>query len=213
MILIAYLFPKLPSAKEVLRQMSKMSCFRKPFDKRHSKGSETVLKSAQLDFYHIHWSLQRRLSWKKSLLVICKILGLSVNTLTAGEKYSLPNCHKLTQPIQMQLSKKKKFFFNFFLHFWSLDQLQNILKKNMTLTAYVFAKLGTMKDVVRQMSKKSCFGGLFEKRYGKRPQTLLKSVPLHFHDIHWSLRRQLSKLEIGFGKSLPSDMENLRSVC
>ena len=110
MILIAYLFPKLPSAKEVLRQMSKMSCFRKPFDKRHSKGSETVLKSAQLDFYHIHWSLQRRLSWKKSLLVICKILGLSVNTLTAGEKYSLPNCHKLTQPIQMQLSKKKIFF-------------------------------------------------------------------------------------------------------
>ena len=54
MTVIVYVFPKLQSAKEVVRQMSKMSRFRKPFDKRHSKWSQTLLKSAQLQFYYIH---------------------------------------------------------------------------------------------------------------------------------------------------------------
>ena len=46
------------------------------------------------------------MSCKKSLLVISKILSLSVNTLTADHKFSLLNRDKLTQAIQMQLSKK-----------------------------------------------------------------------------------------------------------
>ena len=43
-----------------------------------------------------------KLSWKRSLLVIFKILGLFVNIMTAYEKYSLHTCDNLTQPIQMQ---------------------------------------------------------------------------------------------------------------
>ena len=42
---------------------------------------------------------------KKSLLVICKILGLFVETLPADYKYSFLNRDNLTQSIQMQLSK------------------------------------------------------------------------------------------------------------
>ena len=42
------------------------------------------------------------LSWKKSLLMIKKILGLFVNTLIADGKYSLPKQANLTQRIQMQ---------------------------------------------------------------------------------------------------------------
>ena len=52
--------------------------------------------------------------WKKSLLVICKILGLFVNTLTADDKDSFLNRDNLTQPIQMQLSQKQKNFSQFF---------------------------------------------------------------------------------------------------
>ena len=52
--------------------------------------------------------------WKKSLLVIFKILGLFVNTLTADDKDSLLNRDNLTQPIQMQLSQKQKTFSQFF---------------------------------------------------------------------------------------------------
>ena len=45
---------------------------------------------------------------KMSLLVTHKSLSLFVNTLTADDKYSLLNKDNLAQPIQMQLSKKKK---------------------------------------------------------------------------------------------------------
>ena len=41
------------------------------------------------------------LSYKNSLLVICKLLGLFVNTLTAKDKYSLLNRDNLMQPFQM----------------------------------------------------------------------------------------------------------------
>ena len=42
--------------------------------------------------------------------MICNILRLFVNTLTAYDKYSLINKDILTQPIQMQLSQKRKTF-------------------------------------------------------------------------------------------------------
>ena len=42
----------------------------------------------------------------------------------------------------------------------------------MTLIAYLFPKLRTPENVVRYMSKKSCFKGLFHREDGKRIQTL-----------------------------------------
>ena len=41
------------------------------------------------------------------------------------------------------------------------------------------------------MSKKSSFRGYFQKQYGKRAQTLLKSASQHLCLIHWSLGRNL----------------------
>ena len=58
-----------------------------------------------------------QLSWVKSVLVICKILGLFVNTLTGDEKYSLLTMDNLTQQIEMQLSKKQKALSQFFSTF------------------------------------------------------------------------------------------------
>ena len=58
-----------------------------------------------------------QLSWVKSVLVICKILGLFVNTLTGDDKYSLLTMDNLTQQIQMQLSKKQKALSQFFSTF------------------------------------------------------------------------------------------------
>ena len=42
------------------------------------------------------------------MLVLCKILGLFVNTLTDDDKYSLLYRENLTQPIQILLSQKGK---------------------------------------------------------------------------------------------------------
>ena len=39
---IAYVFPELPTTKNVLRQMSKSSRFRERLDRRHSKWAEVL---------------------------------------------------------------------------------------------------------------------------------------------------------------------------
>ena len=41
---IAYILPKLPTAKNVLRQMSKSSRFREPVDRRHGKWAEALIQ-------------------------------------------------------------------------------------------------------------------------------------------------------------------------
>ena len=41
---IAYVFPKLPTTKNVLRQMSKSSRFREPLDRPHGKWAEALIQ-------------------------------------------------------------------------------------------------------------------------------------------------------------------------
>ena len=41
---IAYVFPKLPTTKNLLRQMSKSSRFREPVDRRHGKWVEAQIQ-------------------------------------------------------------------------------------------------------------------------------------------------------------------------
>ena len=49
--------------------------------------------------------------------MLCKILSLFVNTLTADDKYSLLNRDNLTQSIQTLLSQKQKTFSQIFSSF------------------------------------------------------------------------------------------------
>ena len=88
--------------------MSKKSRWRGPFEKQHGKRAQPLFESASQTLYHNHRSLPRKLSWKNSLLLTCKILGLLVNTLATDEKYPVLNRDNLTIPIQMQLSQKEK---------------------------------------------------------------------------------------------------------
>ena len=117
MTLIAEVFPKLRSPKNKVRSMSIKSRFKGSFKKQHGKCAQTLLKFAWQNLYHIYWSLWRQLTFKKFLLVICKISRLFPNTLSADGKYSLLNRDNLTQPIQMQLSQKQKSFSQFFCAF------------------------------------------------------------------------------------------------
>ena len=56
--------------------------------------------------------------WKKSLLVIHKILRLFANTLIVDDKHYLLNRDNLIQPIQIQLPQKQRISLNFFLAFF-----------------------------------------------------------------------------------------------
>ena len=98
--------------------MSKNYRFQTPFDKEHGKRFQTILKSARQHLFHIYWSLWRKLSFKKSLLLICKILGLFANRLTAEDKYFPFSTDDLMQPIQMQLFQEQKTFSPFFSAFF-----------------------------------------------------------------------------------------------
>ena len=129
MTLIAEVFPKLRTPKNMVTSMSKKSRFKGSFGKQHGKRAQTLLKFAWQHLYHIYWSLWRQLTCKKSLLVTCKISRLFPNTLSADRKYSLLNRDNLTQPIQRQVSQKEKYFSEFFLCVWNLIYLLNILKK------------------------------------------------------------------------------------
>ena len=53
MTLIADLFPKLRTPKNVVPYMSKKSCFKGPFDRQHGKRVETLLQSEREHRYHI----------------------------------------------------------------------------------------------------------------------------------------------------------------
>ena len=55
--------------------------------------------------------------WKKSQLVINKILRLFTNTLIVDEKHYLLNGDNLAQPIQMELYQEQNIFFLFSLAF------------------------------------------------------------------------------------------------
>ena len=53
MTLISYVFPKLPTTKNVLRQMSKSSRFRERLDRRHSKWAEALIQYKSESLYHL----------------------------------------------------------------------------------------------------------------------------------------------------------------
>ena len=81
MSVIAYVFSKLQTAKDVVRKMSRISRFRRLLDKQHGKRPQILLKSARRHLYYNCWSMWKKLNWWKSLVVTCKILGLFLNII------------------------------------------------------------------------------------------------------------------------------------
>ena len=117
MTLIAEVFPKLRTPKNMVGSISKKSRFKGSFWKQHGKQAQTLFKFERQNIYHIYWSLWRQLTSKKPPLVTWKISNLFPNKLSADGKYSLLTWDNLTQHIQMQLSQKQKTFSRFFCKF------------------------------------------------------------------------------------------------
>ena len=110
MTLIADVFSKLRTTKNMVRSMHKKSRFRDSVENQHGKCAQTLFKFEGQLLYHIYRSLRRQLSDKKSLLALCKVSRVFPNALSADGKYSLLDRDNLTQRIQMQLSRKQKTF-------------------------------------------------------------------------------------------------------
>ena len=130
------------------------------------------------------------MNWKGSLLVTWKILRLFVNTMTAHDKYSVLNRDNLTQQIQMHLFQKEKkttfsqfflFIFGICIKFWTFS------KQKLTLKAYLFPKLQTLKDVIGWTCKKSCCRGLLVRQHSKRVEILFRYQRQNHYHTYWSL--------------------------
>ena len=83
------------------------------------------------------------------MLVLSKISGLFLNTLTDDDKYSLLYGDNLTQPIQILLSQKQKTFSQFGFAFLKSTLNFEHLRKKINLIADVFRKLPSPKIVIR----------------------------------------------------------------
>ena len=82
------------------------------------------------------------------MLVLCKILGLFVNTLSEDDKYCLLYRDNLTQPIQILLSQKQKTFSEFFSPFLKTTLNFEHFQKKINLIADVFPKLPSTEIVI-----------------------------------------------------------------
>ena len=100
---------------------------------------------------------EKKFESEKSLLVICKVWSLFVNTLVTDEKYSFLYRNNLMQPIHMELSEREKSFFLIYFellksilnlehlekkdepHAWRISEIRDSKKRG----------LGTPKNVVR----------------------------------------------------------------
>ena len=82
------------------------------------------------------------------MLVLCKILGLFVNTLSEDDKYCLLYNDNLLQPIQILLSQKQKTFSQFFCAFLKSTLNFEHIQKKINLIADVFPKLPSTNIVI-----------------------------------------------------------------
>ena len=83
------------------------------------------------------------------MLVLCKISGLFLNTLTDDDKCSLLYGDYLTQPIKILLSQKQKSFSEFFGAFLKSTLNFEHFQKKINLIADVFRKLPSPKKVIK----------------------------------------------------------------
>ena len=104
--------------------------------------------------------------------------------MAANDKYPILNEDNLTVPIQMQLSRKKKYFSQFFalisksrLNFKHFEEKDGPHR-------FCISEITDFENVLRSMSKMSRFSGPFEKQHGKRAQALLKSASQHLDQIY-----------------------------
>ena len=164
-----------------LKKRSHINVSKEPFQRtlRQAAHAQVMLKSTPQHFYHIDWSWQNQLSWKKSLLLPLKILALLVSTSTADEKYPVLNRDNLTIPIQMELSQKEKTFSEISDSF--LNSILNFkhFEQKMMLIAFIFPNLPTPKTWLDKYLK----GPVSEEVSTSN----MAHVPKHSWNLHHSI--------------------------
>ena len=128
-------YPGLIFSEIIDTYTSKRSCLRTPFANERVNGFQTLLKSAQHQYYSLFSSIRGKLSWKMSPSVWHEILRLLVNALTVDYKYSGSNMQNLPQQFQTPLSQKQDFFWIFYCISEMCMKFRAFPKKKMSILA------------------------------------------------------------------------------
>ena len=121
------------------------------------------------------------------MLVLYKILGLFVNTLTDDNKYSLLYRDNLTQQIQILLSKKPKTFSQFFSAFSKSTLNFAHFQKKVDPHSRCSSQITVSEKGDSINVCKMPFQRFLQKKHGTRAQRLLKSVQRYLYHICSSL--------------------------
>ena len=132
-IVMANVFSKLRTVKDLVKPLSKKRRFRPSFDSQHVKGSQTLVKFAWEHFYQLFPELSREMVQKISRLLKFEIIGVFVNDFNTDYKYPVPDCENLPFHIQIQLSQKRKLISQFFcsiygiyVKFWTCSKKETL---------------------------------------------------------------------------------------
>ena len=77
--------------------------------------------------------------------------------------------------------KKVRLFLDFLFHFWNVREIYNILKKRMSVLAWLFPKLLFLKEVGTETSRRSRIKTLFGNQRVNMFQTPLKVSRHHYY--------------------------------
>ena len=183
MFVIANVFAKLQTVKELFRTLSKKRCFRTRINSRHVKVSQIHGKSWWANIYDVSSSFSWRFVWKMSPLVLGEILGVFITTLIADDKYRVQDCENLPLAIQMQWYEKQKNFSQFFVPFlestWNFKYFEN----KVIVIANIFPELQNVKISARPLSKKHRLRKRVDSQHVKASQILAKSPGKHFYHV------------------------------
>ena len=116
LIVHANVFPKLQTAKDLLDHYLRSAVLEHPLIIKILQAPKHLLNFHECMFI-IFPSFCRELIWKISPLLLCEILPVLVNTLSAYDNYPIQDCENFPLLIQMQLSEKRKKFWQFFVPF------------------------------------------------------------------------------------------------
>ena len=114
------------------------------------------------------------------------------NILTADDKYSCRNMQNFLQQLETLWSEKRKTFFGYFLHFWYVHEIYNILKKRMSVLALLYPKLFFPKEVATETSRRSCFRTPFGNQRVNVFQKPLKEARHHYYPFFLWISGKLS---------------------
>ena len=131
MIVIANVFPKVQTVKNLLRPLSKKRCFITRLNSQHVKASEIPANTPWQRFYHVFSSFSRKLIPKMVPLELGEIWVVFVNTLSGDAEYPIQDFENLLLSIQMDLSEKPKSFSLLFVPFLEYtSNFKHFIKKD-----------------------------------------------------------------------------------